>query len=86
MHAQANSRLYLQRSWQPAWFVSACDEGEQGRVLRYEKGTYMGPVDQALKTPNSRRPYARAQGACKKANERALPEIRRLWKTNRRRS
>ncbi len=28
--------------------LSACDEGEQGRVLRYQKGTYMGPVDQAL--------------------------------------
>ncbi len=29
-------------------FLSACDEAEQGRVLRYEKGTYMGPKDQAL--------------------------------------
>jgi hypothetical protein len=28
--------------------LSACDEGEQDRVLRYQKGTYMGPVDQAL--------------------------------------
>ena len=28
--------------------LSACDEGEQGRVLRYQKGTYLGPVDQAL--------------------------------------
>ncbi len=28
--------------------LSACDEGEQGRVLRYQKGTYQGPVDQAL--------------------------------------
>jgi len=28
--------------------LSACDEAEQGRVLRHEKGTYMGPKDQAL--------------------------------------
>ncbi len=28
--------------------LSACDEAEQGRVLRYEKGTYLGPKDQAL--------------------------------------
>jgi hypothetical protein len=28
--------------------LSACDESEQGRILRYQKGTYMGPVDQAL--------------------------------------
>jgi hypothetical protein len=29
-------------------FLSACDEAEQGRVLRYEKGTYLGPKDQVL--------------------------------------
>ncbi len=28
--------------------LSACDENEQGRILRYQKGTYLGPVDQAL--------------------------------------
>ncbi len=28
--------------------LSACDEAEQGRILRYEKGTYLGPQDQAL--------------------------------------
>lgn len=28
--------------------LSACDEAEQGRILRYEKGTYLGPKDQAL--------------------------------------
>ena len=28
--------------------LSACDEDEQGRILRYEKGTYLGPTDQAL--------------------------------------
>jgi hypothetical protein len=26
----------------------ACDESEQGRVLRYEKGTYLGKPDTAL--------------------------------------
>lgn len=30
--------------------VSACDEAEQGRILRYEKGTYLGPKDQILTT------------------------------------
>ncbi|MFQ5773286.1 MAG: hypothetical protein ACE5GS_02100 [Kiloniellaceae bacterium] len=28
--------------------MTACDESEQGRVLRYEKGTYLGPKDQPL--------------------------------------
>ncbi len=28
--------------------LSACDEAEQGRILRYEKGTYLGPKDQVL--------------------------------------
>ncbi len=28
--------------------VSACDEAEQGRVLRYEKGIYLGPMDTQL--------------------------------------
>ena len=28
--------------------VSACDEAEQGRILRYEKGTYLGPKDRTL--------------------------------------
>ncbi len=28
--------------------VAACDEAEQGRTLRYEKGTYLGPKDKAL--------------------------------------
>ena len=37
----------------PAVFVaglvlSACDEAEQDRILRYQKGTYMGQKDQAL--------------------------------------
>lgn len=28
--------------------LSACDESEQGRILRYEKGTYLGPSDTGL--------------------------------------
>ncbi len=25
--------------------LTACDENEQGRILRYDKGTYLGPQD-----------------------------------------
>ncbi len=28
--------------------LAACDENEQGRILRYEKGTYLGPPDAPL--------------------------------------
>ncbi len=28
--------------------LAACDEDEQGRILRYEKGTYLGPTDTEL--------------------------------------
>ena len=28
--------------------LAACDENEQGRILRYEKGTYLGPEDPSL--------------------------------------
>lgn len=28
--------------------VAGCDEAEQGRVLRYEKGTYLGKPDDQL--------------------------------------
>jgi hypothetical protein len=28
--------------------VAGCDEAEQGRVLRYEKGTYLGKPDTDL--------------------------------------
>ena len=28
--------------------LGACDEQEQGRILRYEKGTYMGKPDTGL--------------------------------------
>ena len=28
--------------------LAACDEAEQDRILRYEKGTYLGPPDEPL--------------------------------------
>ena len=28
--------------------LAACDEAEQGRILRYEKGTYLGQTDTGL--------------------------------------
>ena len=28
--------------------LAACDESEQDRILRYEKGTYLGPADPPL--------------------------------------
>lgn len=28
--------------------LTACDEAEQGRILRYEKGTYLGKSDSTL--------------------------------------
>ena len=28
--------------------LSACEPEEQGRILQYEKGTYLGPSDQRL--------------------------------------
>ncbi|MEM7222889.1 MAG: hypothetical protein AAF495_07935 [Pseudomonadota bacterium] len=28
--------------------LSACDDSEQGRILRYEKGTYLGEKDRPL--------------------------------------
>ncbi len=31
-----------------SFLVSACDEAEQGRVLRYEKGIYLGQKDRGL--------------------------------------
>ena len=45
--------------------VAACDEAEQGRALRYEKGTYLGPPDSALSPEqvNELRQRANLQGA-----------------------
>jgi hypothetical protein len=31
-----------------AGFLQACEEEERGRILQYEKGTYLGPSDQSL--------------------------------------
>lgn len=28
--------------------LAACDEDEQGRILRYEKGKYLGPTEEPL--------------------------------------
>ncbi len=39
--------------------LSACDEAEQDRILRYEKGTYLGPKDQVLS--NEQRAALRAR-------------------------
>ncbi len=44
--------------------VSACDESEQGRALRYEKGTYLGPFPDPLDNEqlNDLRQRAKLQG------------------------
>jgi len=45
--------------------LAACDPEEQGRVLRYEKGTYLGQPDEEI-SPEVRealRERARRQGA-----------------------
>ena len=34
--------------------TSACEPGEQGRILQYEKGTYLGPADQKLSSDQIR--------------------------------
>ena len=31
-----------------AGFLQACEQEERGRILQYEKGTYLGPADQSL--------------------------------------
>lgn len=31
-----------------AFLLAACDEAEQGRILHYEKGVYLGPADSDL--------------------------------------
>ncbi len=47
------------------FLVSACDEAEQDRVLRYEKGIYLGPPDSGLSAGqvNELRQRAKRQGA-----------------------
>ena len=31
-----------------AGFLQACEKEEHGRILQYEKGTYLGPADESL--------------------------------------
>ena len=31
-----------------AGFLQACEHEERGRILQYQKGTYLGPADQSL--------------------------------------
>ena len=40
--------------------LSSCAEEEQNRLLNYEKGTYLGPVDQSLTDEQVRELMARA--------------------------
>ncbi len=44
--------------------LTACDENEQGRILRYEKGTYLGPPDAEISddTRNALRARTALQG------------------------
>ena len=46
------SRALLFRLLAPAlaagFLLGACDEAEQGRILNYEKGTYLGEPDEKL--------------------------------------
>ncbi len=42
------SLLMLSAVFVAGLFLSACDEAEQDRILRYEKGTYLGQKDQVL--------------------------------------
>lgn len=39
--------------------LAACDEDEQGRILFYEKGTYLGPTDSELSDETRERLRAR---------------------------
>ena len=47
------------------FLVAACDEAEQDRMLRYEKGKYLGPPDSQLSEGqvNELRHRATLQGA-----------------------
>ena len=44
--------------------LAACDEAEQGRILRYEKGVYLGPTDTQIseETREALRARAKLQG------------------------
>ena len=47
-----------------SFLVAACDEAEQDRMLRYEKGVYLGPPDSELSAGqvNELRHRAKLQG------------------------
>ena len=40
--------IALSAAFAASLLVAACDEAEQGRILRYEKGTYLGPKAKPL--------------------------------------
>ncbi len=40
--------IALSAAFAASLLVAACDQAEQGRNLRYEKGVYLGPKDKAL--------------------------------------
>ncbi len=44
-----------------SFFLSACDPNEQDRVLRYEKGTYLGEPDTPLSADARNELRARAR-------------------------
>ena len=41
--------------------LAACDEAEQGRILQYEKGTYLGEPDSALSEEDREKLIQRAR-------------------------
>ncbi len=43
-----SSLFALSLAFAASLLLTACDEAEQGRILEYEKGTYLGPKDQTL--------------------------------------
>lgn len=40
--------MALTAAFMASLLLSACDDAEQGRILMYEKGTYLGQRDRAL--------------------------------------
>ncbi len=47
---RTKSFLFALSAVMASLFLTACDEAEQGRILRYEKGKYLGQQDQTLTT------------------------------------
>lgn len=46
--ARRTSAKVLLTAVAATFLLAACDENEQGRILRYEKGTYLGEPDTKL--------------------------------------